>query len=222
MPKRDHMMKDVGRCYRLALMLAVVTVVYNVVEGLVSVALGIDDESLSLAGFGVDSIIEVVSGAGVAAMIRRIRRAPDSDRAPFERTALAITGWSFHALAASLVLMAAVTIATQHRPDTTIWGIVISVVSIITMIALIAGKTRAGRALDSPAILADAACTRVCVMMSIVLLLASAVHELTGFAHADTLGALGLAWLSFREGRECLFKRRTNAHCGCDDTHCAG
>lgn len=190
------------RTYRFA----VFTIVYNVVEGLISTWFGAVDESLTLFGFGVDSFIEAASGLGIAHMVRRIQRNAGGTRDAFEATALRVTGVAFHVLAAGLVVTIVVNALTDHRPETTLAGVIISVISIAVMLWLIRAKTALGRALESPAIIGDAQCTKVCVYMSVVLLLSSAAYELTGFAHLDNIGAAGLAWFSLREGRECLLK----------------
>jgi hypothetical protein len=72
-----------------------------------------------------------------------------------------------------------------------------------------------GKALDSAPIISDAHCTKVCVYMSIVLLVASAVYELTRVAYVDILGSLGLAYLSFKEGREAFEKANHTRDCAC-------
>lgn len=212
---------DVSRkLYRTAFGLAVFTVAYNIAEGLVSTYLGYEDESLALFGFGVDSFIEVVSGLGIAHMVLRIERQPDSPRGRFEQTALRITGFAFYALALALVVTAAYNLLTGHRPLTTFWGVVISVISLGVMLFLVRSKRRVGRRLASAPILADANCTLVCVYMSVILLSSSAIFELTGFAYIDSLGTLGLAWYAWKEGRECFEKARSDAYCSCHEEIC--
>ncbi len=207
--------QDSRRMYDLAYLLAIITILYNIIEGVVSVWLGLSDESLALFGFGTDSFVEFISGLGIAHMVVRIRKNPGSSRDSFERYALRITGTSFYILTAGLALSGAYNIITGHKPETTFWGIVISSVSIIIMLILIAGKTKAGRGLNSEAILADAKCTRVCVYMSLILLLSSGIYELTGFRYIDSIGTLGLAYLSFNEGRECFRKVKNNINNVC-------
>jgi divalent metal cation (Fe/Co/Zn/Cd) transporter len=102
-----------------------------------------------------------------------------------------------------------------RTPETTLWGVIISLISITVMWALVYSKTKVGRRLNSDAILADAECTKVCISMSVILLIASGVYELTKFSFIDTVGTLGLAYLSFREGRECFEKVKKNSHCSC-------
>jgi divalent metal cation (Fe/Co/Zn/Cd) transporter len=202
--------------YRTAFGLAVFTIVYNILEGLVSTYFGVQDESLALFGFGADSFIEVISGLGIAHMVLRIRRNPQSPRDPFERTALKVTGFAFYALVITLVTTSLYNIWTGHRPLTTVVGIVISVISIAVMWALVALKRQVGRKLDSEPILADANCTLVCIYMSVILLASSGIFELTGFAYADSIGSLGLAYFALREGRECFEKANSEKYCGCD------
>ena len=81
--------------YKWASILALITIFYNIVEGLVSVYFGIEDETIALFGFGIDSFVEVISGIGVWHMIQRFRQSGDSTLDRFERRALRITGTSF-------------------------------------------------------------------------------------------------------------------------------
>ncbi len=208
------------KLYRTAFGLAVFTIAYNITEGLVSTYLGYEDESLALFGFGADSFIEVVSGLGIAHMVLRIERNPGSSRDRFERTALRITGFAFYALTATLVLSAGYNLYTGHRPITTFWGVVISAISIGVMLGLVRYKRLVGRKLDSEPILADANCTLVCVYMSVILLLSSAIFELSGFGYIDSLGTLGLAWYAWKEGRECFQKARSEKYCSCHGDSC--
>lgn len=204
---------DKQRLYKIALALALLTIVYNVIEGIVATYFGYTDESLALFGFGVDSFIEVISGLGIASMIVRIQQNPDSNRDNLERTALKITGIAFYALVAGLLITSIYNLFTGHKPETTFWGIVISIISIIAMCFLIIGKIKVGKQLNSPAILADAECTKVCIFMSIILLASSVIYLLTNFAYIDSIGTLGLAYLSFKEGKECFEKASSNKIC---------
>lgn len=198
--------KDRKRLYRRAYILAVITIVYNLCEGIVSIYFGIDDESFALFGFGLDSFVEVISGVGIWHMIIRTMRNGKEDPDRFEKTALRITGSSFYLLTAGLTSAAVLNLARGHRPETTFWGIVVSLVSIFSMWFLIRAKKSVGTKLDSPAILADAACTRACMQLSVVLLISSIGYEITGIGGLDSAGAVIIAWLSFKEGREAFEK----------------
>jgi divalent metal cation (Fe/Co/Zn/Cd) transporter len=152
-------------------------------------------------------------------MVRRQRAAGAAPPDRFERRALRITGGAFYLLAGGLTATALLNILQHNRPASTFWGIIVALVSIISMRFLILAKVRVGTALASPAILADAACTRACFYLSIVLLAASAGYALTGFGWFDALGTLGIACFSVKEGREAFAKAQGLAcRCGgaCD------
>lgn len=209
-------MKTETKHYNTAFGLALFTIFYNIAEGLISTYLGFEDESLALFGFGSDSFIEVISGLGIAHMILRIKKNPDSKRDNFESTALKITGFAFYLLTFGLVLTSMYNIWTGHRPVETFWGVVISVISIVVMWILVLWKRKVGRQLKSEPILADANCTLVCIYMSIILLLSSGIYELFGIPYVDSIGTLGLAYFAFKEGKECFEKANSEAYCACD------
>ncbi len=207
---------DKNKLYAWASTLALITIFYNIAEGLVSVLFGMEDGSMSLFGFGLDSFVEVVSGIGIWHMIRRIRKNGGESLDQFEKRALTITGAAFYVLTAGLAVTALVDLYRGHRPESTSWGIAISLVSILSMWFLIRAKLKVGKELNSPAILADAACTRACLQLSIVLLIASAGYRLTGIGGLDSLGALVIGGLCFREGKETLEKARAGSFaCTC-------
>jgi divalent metal cation (Fe/Co/Zn/Cd) transporter len=205
------------RLLRWASALALITIFYNAAEGLVSVFFGIEDETVALFGFGLDSFVEVVSGLGIWHMVRRMRQGnthPAADPDRFESTALRVTGTAFYVLAAGLALTASVNLYTGHAPEATFWGVVVASVSIASMWALIHYKVKVGLELGSDAVLADARCTRACLYLSVILLVSSAGYELTGVGGLDSAGAGLIAWVSFREGREAFGKAEGRA-CGC-------
>jgi divalent metal cation (Fe/Co/Zn/Cd) transporter len=209
---------DVNKYWLYAFYLALFTIIYNLAEGVVSIYFGAQDETLTLFGFGIDSFIEVMSGLGILAMVVRIRRNPDAPRSHFEQTALRITGTSFYILAAGLGATAVYNLFTAHKPETTIPGLIISVISISFMWLLVSGKRKVGRKLNSAPILADANCSLVCIYMSLVLLVSSLVYQFTGFGFVDSLGALGLIYFSISEGREAFEKAtRVEDDCCGDD-----
>ena len=202
--------------YKIAFGLAVFTIVYNIAEGLISTYLGFEDESLALFGFGSDSFIEVISGLGIAHMILRIQIKQNSKRDDFERTALRITGIAFYILVFGLVITSFYNIWQAHQPQTTFWGVIISIISILVMWFLVLWKRKVGNQLNSAPILADANCTMVCVYMSIILLISSGMYELFGIPYIDSIGTLGLSYFAFKEGRECFEKAKSDKNCCCD------
>jgi hypothetical protein len=200
--------------WRQAIWLALFTIAYNLAEGLVSIYFGIQDEALTLFGFGSDSFIEVMSGIGILAMVLRIRHGREGERPRFERAALRVTGTAFYLLAAGLGFSAAYNLVSARKPDTSLPGLVIAIVSIAIMWVLVNAKRRVGRALHSPPILADANCTLACIYMSLVLLASSLLFQITSFGFADSLGAVGLIYFSLREGKESFEKSRGH-ECSC-------
>lgn len=212
------MINDKTILYKYAVILAFITIFYNLAEGLISIYLGVHDETLSLFGFGVDSFVEVISGIGIFHMLIKIKNEGE-ERDEFEKTALRITGTAFYILAAALIATAVFNIYINHKPETTFWGIVISLISIITMSALIFLKMKVGRALNSRALVADANCTKTCLYLSIILLAASLGYELTGLGGIDSAGAFLIAYFSFKEGKEAFEKANTDKLCGCEDDH---
>ena len=205
-----------NRYWAYALWLALFTIFYNLAEGLVSVYFGFSDEALTLFGFGVDSFIEVMSGLGILGMVIRIRQNPGTSRTQFEQTALRVTGTAFYLLVAGLAVTAVYNIVVGHKPETTLPGLIVSIISIAIMWALVSGKRKVGRALNSQPILSDANCTMVCIYMSVVLLASSLIYELTGFGFVDSIGALGLIWFSYSEGKEA-FEKAAGMECDCED-----
>ncbi len=203
--------------YKWALGLSLFTIFYNIGEGIVSTILGFEDGSLALFGFGADSFIEVISGLGIAHMVMRIKKnvSNNTNRDEFERTALLVTGFSFYILVAGLLITSAYNIYTNHNPQTTIIGIIISLISILVMWALAFAKTKVGKDLNSDAILADAECTKVCIYMSIILLISSGIFELLRIPYIDSIGTLGLSYFAFQEGKECFEKAKSNKICCC-------
>jgi divalent metal cation (Fe/Co/Zn/Cd) transporter len=208
----------VNRLYKLAYQLSLFTIFYNLIEGIVSMMLGYKDETLTLLGFGADSFIEVMSGIGIAIMILRIKQNPDSPKSLFEIKALKITGTAFYLLSAGLFAGIVLNLINHHKPETTLWGVIISLVSIAVMGWLMNAKKKTGKQLNSEPIIADANCTKICVYMSLVLLGSSLVYELTGFVYADVVGAAGLIYFSISEGKEA-FEKAKGKECSCEE-HC--
>src|SRR5664280_507320 len=93
--------------------------------------------------------------------------------------------------------------------------VIIALISIAAMVSLIYEKQYIGKKLNSAPILADANCTRVCVYMSIVLLISSLIYEMTGFGYMDSIGTIGIIYLSVKEGKEAFEKVRGTDTCNC-------
>lgn len=203
-----------------AVILSLITIFYNIAEGLISIYFGAGDETLALLGFGVDSFVEVISGIGIAHLVFRMKYAKVQTRDSFEKTALKVTGSAFYLLTAGLIVGSVLNIINDVNPETTIPGIVIAVISIASMYWLMNSKLKVGKELNSDAIIADANCTKTCFYLSFILLASSGLYELFGIAYFDILGSLGIAWFAFKEGRESFEKVKSgNLMCSCEDEH---
>jgi divalent metal cation (Fe/Co/Zn/Cd) transporter len=201
-----------------ALWLSIITIVYNIIEGLVSVYFGSSDDTLVLLGFGIDSFVEVISGIGILHMVLRMQRSEVKNFDKFERLALRITGVSFILLAVGLVAGSILNLVNKSKPETTLAGIIIAAVSILTMYFLMHYKLKTGKALNSEAIIADAHCTKTCLYLSFILLISSLLYEFVKINYIDIAGSLGIAWYAFSEGRESLEKAKKNQlSCSCGE-----
>lgn len=200
-----------------AFILSLITICYNIIEGVVSVYFGTEDETLALFGFGADSFVEVISGIGIAHMILRMRYSKVVTQDKFEKTALQVTGTAFFLLAAGLVAGSALNIIYNVKPETTLVGIIVSAISIITMYWLMTQKLKVGKQLNSDAIIADANCTKTCFYLSFILLASSGLYEIFKIGYFDILGSLWIAYFAFKEGREAFEKVKTgNIACACE------
>ena len=210
--------KEFKSLVSFALILSIITILYNIAEGVFSVFFGLNDETLALFGFGLDSFVEVISGIGILHMIIRMKRNPIAQRDGFERTALRITGFSFYLLCAGLILASLLLIINDVKPETTQVGIVISLISILTMYALVHYKLKVGKALNSDAIIADANCTKTCFYLSFILLASSLSYEVFKIGYIDIAGSLGIAYFAFKEGKESIEKSKSEKlSCSCED-----
>jgi divalent metal cation (Fe/Co/Zn/Cd) transporter len=131
---------------------------------------------------------------------------------------LRITGIVFYLLPTGIIIGSILNIFDDVKPETTLPGIIIAVISIATMYWLMTSKLKVGKALNSDAIIADANCTKTCFNLSFILLAASGLYELLGIAYFDVLGSLGIAYFAFKEGREA-FEKVKSGHlmCNCED-----
>lgn len=202
-----------------AFILSLITIFYNLVEGGIATFFGSQDETLALFGFGVDSFVEVLSGIGIAHMVVRMKKTPIESRDHFEVTALKITGTAFYLLVLGLIIGAGLSIYYQSNPETTLVGMIISIISILTMYILYKQKSKAGKELSSEPIISDANCTRTCFYLSFILLGSSTLYELFKIPYVDAIGSLGIAWYAFKEGKEAFEKAKTK-QLSCKDNCC--
>ncbi len=189
--------------------LEVFTIAWNSAEALVALIAGAIAGSISLVGFGIDSLIEVTSGAALL-----WRMSVDDDparREKMEQASLKIVGACFVALALYIAYEAAQTLWLRQAPERSLPGIVLAMVSLIAMPLLSRAKRKVAASLNSPAMAADAKQTEFCTYLSAILLGGLLLNAALGWWWADPVAALVMAPIIANEGREALSEKR----CGC-------
>jgi divalent metal cation (Fe/Co/Zn/Cd) transporter len=193
---------DAQRFTRRGLRLAQFTVAYNVVEAVIAVAAGVAAGLVSLVGFGLDSGIESISAVIVAVRLSARLRNGSTDEAR-ERRALRGVAITFFILAAYVLVVGTRDLLTGEQPEQSPVGISILALSLIIMPWLAWAKRRVGDALDGDRlILADAAETRLCVLLSASTLLGISLFALTGQGWLDPVAGYVIAVFAVREGME--------------------
>lgn len=186
------------------------TIAWNTLEGLVAVVAGAIASSISLVGFGIDSFIEVTSGAALL-----WRMAVDADvhkREQNERRALRVVGLCFLGLAVYIAYESATDLLLRRAPEHSIPGIILAGVSLIVMPKLSRAKRSVGRELGSGAMHADARQTEFCTYLSGILLGGLALNALFGLWWADPVAAMIMVPIIAKEGIEGL-KSKTCQDC---------
>jgi len=187
------------------------TVTWNAVEGLVAVVAGAVAGSISLVGFGIDSFIEVTSGA-----ILLWRMAVDADvllRERNEKRALKVVGVCFLALAAYIAYESVRDLWFAQTPEHSMPGIILACVSLVVMPLLSRAKRKVGRALSSTAMHADAKQTEFCTYLSAILLAGLLLNAFLGWWWADPVAGLIMVPLIAKEGARGL-QGKTREECG--------
>lgn len=207
---------------RLGVWIELVTIVWMVVEASVAITVGIATRSVSLQGFGLDSIVELIAGGILLWRLLIEQRGGSMERIESaERLASWITAISLLALAVYIVADSAFTFITRTQPEASWWGVGLAIAAAIIMPLLWQGKLRVARRIGSAALKADAACSVTCAYMSLALLVGLLFNRLFGWWWADPLTALVLVYFLVQEGREALHEARTGETCSCGEEECS-
>lgn len=186
---------------RRAVQLGGFTIAYNLIEGVIAVAAGITAGAVSLLGFGLDSGIEVISAIVVVTrLVSEIRSATPDERT--EKIALRIVAVTFFALAAYLVVVGIQDLVAGEHPKTSLVGIVLTAASIVVMPTLAALKRRVGLRLGSKLVIADAAETRLCAVLSVSTFVGLLAYLLLGWTWLDPVAGFVIAAFAVMEGHE--------------------
>lgn len=183
---------------RTGLRLEYFTMAWNLVEAVIGFVAGILAGSVALVGFALDSVVEGSSGGILLWRLRAERQGANVEKV--ERRAVRYVAVAFFLLAGYVGYRALNSLWTQARPEGSPVGIALAIVSLIVMPVLARLKLRVARKIDSRALQADSAQTRLCTYLSAVLLGGLIANALLGWWWADPIAALAIAGLAVREG----------------------
>lgn len=198
--------------HRKALYLSVFTVAYNIVEGIVSITAGFLAGSIALVGFGLDSVVESLSGGVMVWRFSRHGRISEAEEERVEAKAARLVAYTFFVLGAYVLYESLEKLIYGEMPEPSLLGIIIAAASLIVMPVLFYLKYRVGKSIGSPGLVADSKQTLACVFMSAALLAGLGLNYLYGLWWADPAAGLVIVAFLIKEGVETLREEKV---CGC-------
>lgn len=180
------------RLLRRGVILESITLAWNVVGVVLLAVLAVSSRSTALAGFGLDSLIEI----GASAVVLWELSGTGERR---QRIALRIIGVAFVALAGYLLVQSIVALATRHHPDGSVGGIAWTAITAACMFTLAALKTRTGRALGNPVLQAEGRVTAIDGLLAVAVLIGVLLDTTLGWWWADPLAGLVIVFYAARE-----------------------
>jgi divalent metal cation (Fe/Co/Zn/Cd) transporter len=172
------------------------TIAYNVIEAVVAISSGVASSSTALIGFGLDSVVEVLSAIAVAWQFTR----KDPER--WEKPTLRVIAISFFLLAAYVGASAVLSLVGGIEPRHSTVGLILTALSVVIMPVLSLVEYRTGRELGSATAVADSRQTLICSLLSAAVLVGLALNSLFGWWWADSIAALVIVVFAVREGIE--------------------
>ncbi len=188
--------------YRKGMFLEYFTVAYNFAEAVASVVFGALAGSIALVGFGLDSIVESLSAMVLIWRLRQHERLCEEDEERIERRAMRFVALTFFVLAAYVLFESLQKLIRVEKPEHSLAGIVIAVLSIIVMPVLAWQKRTTGLAIGSRALVADSKETLVCAVLSLALLVGLGANFLFSAWWADPAAGILITLFLLREGWE--------------------
>jgi divalent metal cation (Fe/Co/Zn/Cd) transporter len=206
---------------RLGIWIELIALLWMVIEASIAIVAGLSSHSVSLEGFGIDSIIELVAGSILLWRLLVEQRGGSSNLvSKAERRASWITVISLFGLALYIVIDSTISLLTQSHPQVSQWGIGVAIAAAIIMPLLWQGKIHVAKRIGSSALKTDAMCSVTCAYMSFTLLVGLILNTFFGFWWADTLASLALVYFIVREGLEALHEARIGEFCTCGTDEC--
>jgi divalent metal cation (Fe/Co/Zn/Cd) transporter len=176
------------------------TIAWHLLEGAISLLAGLAAGSLSLVGFGIDSLIELVSGIAVLWRMSQDHRIEQRERN--EKLTLKLIGWSFIALALYLIFESIVSLIDRKAPEHSPVGIAIAILSLVAMPTLSRAKRRVGARLHSPAMYADAKQADFCAYLAGILLAGLVLNYWFKWWWVDPIAATAMALIVSRSEKQ--------------------
>lgn len=174
------------------------TLAWNVVGIVVLAVAAISARSVALAGFGLDSLIEI----GASTVVVWELSGSGEER---QRRALRLIGVGFALMAAYLLVQSTLVLVSGFRPHHSPLGIVWTAVTAVVMFALAAGKARTGAALDNPVLKTEGRVTMIDGLLAAAVLVGLVLNSALGWWWADPLAGYVLVYYAVREVREIFF-----------------
>jgi divalent metal cation (Fe/Co/Zn/Cd) transporter len=208
---------------RAGVRIEIVTVAWMLVEAAIAIAAGILARSVLLTAFGIDSVVELVTGTTLLWRLSTEARHGSLERVErAENRAAWITGIGLVALCLYVVATSGLSLAVQNKPGASYAGIVLAIVAIVAMPVLAWRKRIIAAQIGSGALRADAACSITCAYLAATLLVGLALNALFHWWWADGVAALTLLYWLVPEAREALEGARAGGGaCGCGDVDCS-
>jgi divalent metal cation (Fe/Co/Zn/Cd) transporter len=206
--------------------LSILTLVWMTVEAGVSLAAAVAAGSVSLLGFGLDSVIELASAGTILWLYTHQR----SSNTRAERRAQQLVTFGLLALAIYVTLDAIHALATESHPHTSWLGVGVCAGALVCMPLLAGAKSRVAAQLSSAATAGDAAQSRLCAISAGAVLISLLANHLAGWWWLDPITGLGIAGLALHEARnawagevcaDCAPMRLQDSDtCSCSDPDC--
>jgi cation diffusion facilitator family transporter len=192
----------VEKLYRKGLFLEYFTVGYNIIEAFASIVFGSIANSIALIGFGLDSVVESLSGFVLIWRLRQHGKIPEAEEERIEKKAARFVALTFFVLGFYVLFQSLKKLIGKEISDPSLPGIIIAIVSMLIMPVLTWQKYRTGKQIQSRALIADSKETLACAFLSVALLLGLGSNYLFGFWQADPIAGLIIVIFLFREGLE--------------------